>query len=312
VNARESAGETSRFQSAVEGHVLVKNSNNTLPLRAPTVLSLFGYDAVGGKNSSSDPLFDYGTANTQHYKNGLPFTILDQLLGLAGLGDPARPPPQVALDGTMLTGGGSGAITPASSISPYDAFLEQAKQDNTTLHADFMSQTPSVEAPLNPCIVFINAQSVEAWDRSELQNVYSDDLVVHVADRCQNTIVVIHNAGIRLVDSWIDHPNVTAVIFAHLPGENSGNALVEVMYGRQSPSGRLPYTVARTETDYGSLLEPDFETPGSQYYSQSDFDEGLLSIIKTSSDGKSCRDFRLDMVSCSITETGVQTDNAQV
>jgi len=29
-------------------------------------------------------------------------------------------------------------------------------------------------------------------------------------------MVVIHNAGIRIVDAWIDHPNVTAVVYAHL------------------------------------------------------------------------------------------------
>jgi len=29
-------------------------------------------------------------------------------------------------------------------------------------------------------------------------------------------MVVIHNAGIRIVDAWIDNPNVTAVVYAHL------------------------------------------------------------------------------------------------
>lgn len=46
VDARDPASKSTIFQSAVEGHVLVKNVNGTLPLRAPKVLSLFGYDAV--------------------------------------------------------------------------------------------------------------------------------------------------------------------------------------------------------------------------------------------------------------------------
>jgi beta-glucosidase len=29
---------------------------------------------------------------------------------------------------------------------------------------------------------------------------------------------VIHNAGIRVVDRFVNNPNITAVIFAHLPG----------------------------------------------------------------------------------------------
>lgn len=86
---------------------------------------------------------------------------------------------------------------------------------------------------------------------------------------------MIHNAGIRLVDAWIDHPNVTAVLFGHLPGQDSGRALVEVMYGAQSPSGRLPYTVARRAEDYGSLLWPVRPDNVTNYYPQSNFTEGV-------------------------------------
>lgn len=66
---------------------------------------------------------------------------------------------------------------------------------------------------------------------------YSDGLVLHIASQGSNTIVSVHNAGPRIVGAWIDQANVTAVIFAHTPGQESGNALVEVIYGRQSTSG---------------------------------------------------------------------------
>ena len=278
VDARDPAGRSIRLQCAIEGHVLVKNDNNALPLTKPPRLSLFGYDAIFTKNSSSDPLTDYGMASAQRYESGWPFTILDELLNMASITDGSRPHPQIGLDGTLITGGGSGAITPGSATSPYDAFLAQAARDNTTLSTDFTSALPTVDAEFanDPCIVFLNAVSAESWDRSELQNEYSDSIVSHVADQCSNTIVVLHNAGIRLVDAWIEHPNITAVIFAHLPGEEAGNALVEIMYGKQSPSGRLPYTVARQESDYGALLGPDMDKPYGDAYPQSDFEEGLF------------------------------------
>lgn len=76
-----------------------------------------------------------------------------------------------------------------------------------------------------------------------------------MASKCANTIVVIHAAGVRLVDQWIEHPNVTAVILAHLPGQDSGNALVKLLYGEAGFSGRLPYTLARNESDY-SVYKP--------------------------------------------------------
>lgn len=89
-------------------------------------------------------------------------------------------------------------------------------------------------------------------------------------------MVFIHSAGIRLVDRWIEHPNITAVIYANLPGQYSGNSLTEIVYGRQSPSGRLPFTVAKKESDYGSLLRPTLPDRNNPQYSQSDFAEGLF------------------------------------
>jgi len=46
VDGRDPASKPILLQSATEGHVLVKNVNNALPLRKPRIISLFGYDAV--------------------------------------------------------------------------------------------------------------------------------------------------------------------------------------------------------------------------------------------------------------------------
>lgn len=113
------------------------------------------------------------------------------------------------------------------------------------------------------------------FDRTALTDPWSDTLVTNVASKCPNTIVVIHNAGIRLVDAWIEHPNVTAVVYAHLPGQDSGRSLVPLIYGDVSFSGKLPYTVAKAEADYGNLLEPVRADNVSNYYTQANFTEGL-------------------------------------
>lgn len=121
---------------------------------------------------------------------------------------------------------------------------------------DFQSVNPPVNPESSACLVFTNEFRSEAYDSPDLNNATADMLVTNVASKCSNTIVVIHNAWIRLVDAFVDHPNVTAILYAHLPGQNSGRALVEILYGAQSPSGRLPYTVAKNASDYGSLLAP--------------------------------------------------------
>lgn len=196
------------FQGAVEGHVLVKNMNNALPLKKPLVLSLFGYDAlpptVVDPVSSIKWKFGYETVNTSEadatsfisgtWSNGSLIWPNGPLAGYAG---------------TLITGGGSSTSNPPYIVSPYAAFAQKAREDMTMLSWNFQDQDPGVLGSSDACIVLVNEFSSEGFDRGGLADPWSDTLVANVANNCNNTIVVIHNAGIRVVDAWIDHPNIT-------------------------------------------------------------------------------------------------------
>jgi len=78
---------------------------------------------------------------------------------------------------------------------------------------------------------------------------------------------VIYNAEIRLVDGFYNNTNVTTIIYAHLSAQDLEAALVKLIYGEQSFSGRLPYKVAKQESDYSSLVNPSAPNNGSIYYS---------------------------------------------
>ena len=112
-------------------------------------------------------------------------------------------------------------------------------------------------------LVFINSDSGEEYitvdgnqgDRNNLTAWHNGDaLVAAVAAQNKNTIVVVHSVGPLIVEPWIEHPNVTAVVWAGLGGTETGNALVDVLYGNVNPSGRLPYTIAKEVSDYGAQL----------------------------------------------------------
>ncbi len=51
--------------------------------------------------------------------------------------------------------------------------------------------------------------------------------------------------------SFISHPQV---VWAGLPGQESGNSLADVLYGDWNPSGRLPYTIAKRLGDYPAQI----------------------------------------------------------
>lgn len=254
------------YQGAVEGHVLVKNTNNALPLKSPQLLSLFGYSV------KAPDVFNYGESslaswNTGFYSLGTTDTSL-----LYGTSDTY---PSIAINGTIVSGGGSGANEPVYISSPFEAFTERAREDYTALYWDFQSSNPTVDNNTDACIVIVNAFASEGWDRPDLHDDYTDDIILNVAANCSNTIVIFQNAGPRLVDQFVDHPNVTALIFAHVPGQDSGKALVNLLYGEENFSGKLPYTVPRNESDYDGLDAPALPEGIYQYYPQADFDEGI-------------------------------------
>jgi beta-glucosidase len=275
VNARDPASRPTLFNGAVEGHVLVKNTNNSLPLKSPQLLSIYGYDAKSPDvyTPGANPAV---TLEDQIWPNGLssvnPLDVASYLEGLATLAIP-----QIAAAGTLWTGSGSGSTTPGSFSAPFDALQQRAVQNMTSLFYDFTTtgSTSNVDLSTDACLVFINAWATESLDRPGTHDDFSDALVNNIAAQCSNTIVIIHNAGIRLVDQFVENPNVTAIIYAHLPGQESGNAIVSLLYGEENFSGKLPYTVARNESDYGALYNPSSPEGDYLFYPQSNFSEGL-------------------------------------
>ncbi|KAJ5477490.1 hypothetical protein N7539_007634 [Penicillium diatomitis] len=273
VNALTPDAKPVLFDGAVEGHVLVKNVNNSLPLKSPKLISVFGYDAKApdasmpsGKNFIENP-----------WMLGLQPAVFQSGQVFVNTSPNIPNDFQIAFNGTLSVGGGSGANNGPYLSAPLDALQQRAYEDNTALLWD--SAVPSTNRGLmeasDACLVFINAFATESMDRPGIREDYSDGLVKHVASTCANTIVVIHNAGTRLVDQFADHENVTAIVFAHLPGQESGRAIVSLLYGDENFSGKLPYTVAKNESDYATLIH---DGPVAPYglFPQSNFEEGIL------------------------------------
>ena len=67
-----------------------------------------------------------------------------------------------------------------------------------------------------------------------------DEHVQAVAAANPNTVVVVYGGVPLLMEHWLG--NVRAVLAAFYPGQEGGSALADLLFGRLSPSGKLPFS----------------------------------------------------------------------
>lgn len=234
---------------AAKSNVLLKNVDGALPLRKLKQIGIFGSDA-GEAQYGPNGCNDRGCHN-----------------------------------GTLAMGWGSGTASFPYLITPLEAIKRRAIKQGTVVQSvlnDYAyAQINATAKVASACLVFVAADAGEGYleqdgnlgDRKNLTLWNAGDALINtVASNCNNTIVVVHAVGVVLYEEFIDHPNVTAVIFAGLPGQESGDAIVDVLYGDVNPSGKLPFTVGKKSEDYGvePMYKPTTRTP------QQDFSEGLF------------------------------------
>jgi beta-glucosidase len=215
---------------ARDGIVLLKNEGSALPLNKPTRIALVGSAATAGPHARNE-CNDHGCN-----------------------------------EGALGSGWGSGTVRYPYFSAPADAIQTRARADGTQVSLSTTDSTGSVGSAVrgaDAAIVFITSDSGEGYitvennagDRNDLNPWHNGNALVQaVAAENQNVIVVVHSVGPVILESILSLPSVKAIVWAGLPSQENGNALVDILYGGTSPSGKLPYTIAKAEADYGTRV----------------------------------------------------------
>jgi beta-glucosidase len=87
----------------------------------------------------------------------------------------------------------------------------------------------------------------EGADRTSLALPGRQNEIVRAAVAANSKVVVITTTGAAVAMPWLD--KVAAVLHAWFPGQEAGKALVDVLLGDVSPSGKLPVTFPRRLED---------------------------------------------------------------
>ncbi|RFU80059.1 glycoside hydrolase family 3 [Trichoderma arundinaceum] len=240
---------------ARDGIVLLKNDANILPLKKPASIAVVGSAAVlGAHANNSNSCSDKGCNN-----------------------------------GALGMGWGSGSVNYPYFVAPYDAINTRATSQGarvTLSNTDNASSGASAASGKDVAIVFITADSGEGYitvegnagDRNDLNAWHNGNALVQaVAGANSNVIVVVHSVGAIILEQILALPQVKAVVWAGLPSQESGNALVDILWGDVSPSGKLVYTIAKNPSDYNTRVV----SGGSDSFS-----EGLFIDYKHFDDAK--------------------------
>lgn len=188
--------------------------------------------------------------------------------------------------GTLATGYGSGPGNFPYLVAPATALKKRAGADNTTVveapNNWDLDAARKAAAGVDVALVFASADAGEGYitidgntgDRNNLTLWGNGDALIQaVASVNNNTVVILHTVGPVLLNYAKTHENITAILWAGLPGQESGNAIVDVLYGDVAPQGRSPFMWGSNISDYGAQIM--YTSPTPQAPAQN-FSEGVF------------------------------------
>ncbi len=234
-------------KSAAEGMVLLKNSENTLPMKKINNIALIGsssYEFIAGGTGSGDVEEAYSIAlDDALIDNG--FKINDAALNeylkqnsenIKNKEDTAEIP---------------GAIGVAMSMmNPYTPI----KMQYSTKLLNKISEASDL------AIITIGRNSGESSDRV-LENDFllsekEEQMIKKTCDvfhsKGKKVVVILNIGGVIETSSWKDQPD--AILLAWQGGQEGGNSVVDILTGKVNPSGKLPMTFPIDVNDHKSTL----------------------------------------------------------
>ena len=216
------AHDAAAFRAAAEGMVLLKNEDHLLPLKPDTLLNCFGAAQYIFRNSAT----------------------------------------------------GAGLINPRWQANFHESVREHSSftvnEEVSSLYSRLKDTVPT-EAQLkkargksDTALIFLSRTSGEFLDNKPIKGGYyltdaEEAMIAAVSAVFDRTLAII-NTGYPIDMRWMETYQIKAAIYTGFAGMCAGYALVELLDGRQCPSGRLPNTWALDYYDYPSASNfPNFQ-----------------------------------------------------
>ncbi|KAF3802078.1 Beta-glucosidase B [Colletotrichum gloeosporioides] len=110
----------------------------------------------------------------------------------------------------------------------------------------------------------------EGSDRTSLSLPRRTDELVAAVSAAHPNVVVVTQSACAVAMPWVDGP--AAIVHAWYQGQECGNAIADVIFGKVNPSGKLPLTFPKRIEDHGSHKW----FPGDAENDYAEYGEGVL------------------------------------
>ena len=217
-------------QAVAEGCVLVKNENQTLPLRRGDKVAVFGRMAF------------------HYYKSGLGSGGLVNTRYVVSILDALKKETEISLDENVLqvyedwikdhpydAGAGWGLVPWSQEEMSVDDALTVAEDDDIALV--IIGRTAGEDQD--------NANEAGSYLLTDIER----DMIAKVSRKFKRTAVIL-NVGNIIDMKWAEELQPSAVLYAWQGGQEGGNGVCDVLTGRVNPCGKLTDTIAENIEDY--------------------------------------------------------------
>lgn len=221
-----------------ESIILLKNMDSFLPLNSEQYSSIL----VVGENAITKHSSGGGSAEIQALYEHTPYAGISMHLG----------------GGTKLT---------------YAAGYSSDKDVDVHKAFDLMEHAVRL-ASAHELVIFVGGLNhsfdSEGIDRSEYHLPYNQDLLIKRLASVNPNIVSIMICG-SAADLQTVSSSSKALLLSSYNGMEGGKAITNILFGITNPSGKLPYTIAKTLEDYSSHSIGEFPGGETVRYNESIF-----------------------------------------
>lgn len=197
---------------------------------------------------------------------------------------------------SLTEGGGSSELKPQREVSPLEAIrkifnnVEYAqgfysgramfdhidKLDEDSLAK--MRQEAYDKAANADLVIYVggmNKNTYEDCENNDRQNYNlsfgQDELIEGLQQRCKNVVCIMFS-GNAYAMPWLN--KTSALLQSWYLGSESGNAICDILTGKENPSGKLPITINKRAEDYPAIGFGEESYPGID--NKAEYKEGIL------------------------------------